>query len=115
ILDPLTGTLTHASAGHTPTLIYRRTTHQLEWVRDRGIPLGIMRDGSGAASLRDGTLHLDPGDTLVQFTDGVNEATNAQGGLFGFRRVEETLLGAAQRGPDTLIAALHHAVERWTG
>lgn len=115
ILDPRTGALTYASAGHTPTLIYRRASGTLEWVRDKGIPLGILRDGTGARSLRDGTLQLEPGDTLVQFTDGINEATNGEGGLFGFRRVEETVLGAAPKGADCLIAALHHAVERWTG
>lgn len=116
IFDPRTNELTHASAGHTPSLICRSASGRLEWVRGRGIPLGSVRGGHVAKTLQDGVLKLQPGDVLVQFTDGVNEAfSGASGEQFGFRRVEETVLQAAREDGGSIIAAVHRAVEVWSG
>jgi serine phosphatase RsbU (regulator of sigma subunit) len=45
----------------------------------------------GDAEFEDRRIRLDPGSTLIAFTDGVTEAQNAQGELFGEARLEQLL------------------------
>jgi serine phosphatase RsbU (regulator of sigma subunit) len=75
-LDP-DGTLTAANAGH---LVPYANGKELSI--DNGLPLGI----TAAAAYSNSTLHLEADTTLTLLTDGVVEAQNAQGELFGFDR-----------------------------
>jgi serine phosphatase RsbU (regulator of sigma subunit) len=71
------GAVTLANAGH---LSPYRNGAELE--ANPGFPLGI----SAQAEYPETHLHLAPGDTLTFITDGIVEARNAQGELFGFER-----------------------------
>ena len=116
ILDPRTGGLTYASAGHNPTLVYRRSTGTVESLRTRGIPLGAIRGGAIRATLEDQTLVLEPGDTLLQFTDGVSEAFDVEGGeQFGHDRMMTALRETASGGPRGVIDGLFERLTRWSG
>ena len=57
------------------------------------------------------TTRLEPGDTALFYTDGLTEAMNARGDLFGEERVRELLLRhrceSAERVRDALLAAMH--------
>src|SRR5438132_1488145 len=77
--DSRTGELTFASAGHSPLLVWRRDGRKLESHRATGIPLGAVRGGAIARTLRNDVVKLGPGDAIVQFTDGVNEAFEPTG------------------------------------
>jgi hypothetical protein len=88
-------TLTLANAGHLAP--YRNGE---EIPLDSGLPLGITADATWSES----TLQLDSGDALVLLSDGVVEARNAAGELFGFERTAaiasqsaQSIAGAAQR------------------
>jgi len=115
LLDPATGTLTWASAGHVPPLVWRAADGTAEWLRTRGIPLGAVRGGALRRSLEDRVTALAPGDRLFQFTDGMIEAHDAHGEQFGFDRVAAVVRERAADGPDAALEALHAAVARWTG
>lgn len=116
LLDPVTGQLTFASAGHNPTLVYRAGTDAVEWLSSRGIPIGAVRGGALAASLEDMTVDLEPGDLLLQYTDGINEASDPGNEQpFGFERLEKAVLEAAPRGCRAAIHGIEGAVEAWTG
>lgn len=71
------GRMTIANAGHIPP--YR---NGVEMDSDFGLPLGI----ASTAAYDEHTFHLAPGDTLTFFSDGVVEARNSAGELFGFDR-----------------------------
>ena len=71
------GTATFSNAGHLPPY---RDGREIEL--ESGLPLGI----SAATEFSETTLQLDPGDGLTLLSDGVVEARNAQGELFGFER-----------------------------
>ena len=71
------GEVTVANAGHLPP--YRQGR---EIQLDPSLPLGIAPDAEYAET----TLALAPGDTLTFLSDGVVEARNARGELFGFER-----------------------------
>lgn len=73
-------TLTAANAGHIAPYANGK-----ELGIDNGLPLGI----TSAAAYNNSTLHLEAGATLTLLTDGVVEAQNPKGELFGFERAAE--------------------------
>lgn len=116
VLDPARGELVWASAGHNPMLVYRSAGGRLESFPTRGIPLGAVRGGAIRRTLVDHTLTLAPGDLLVQYTDGINEAFDPAGReQFGFERLERAIGAAAGGGTESVLAAVRRAVEEWTG
>jgi serine phosphatase RsbU (regulator of sigma subunit)/anti-sigma regulatory factor (Ser/Thr protein kinase) len=113
LLDPRTGRLVYASAGHTPVLMWRSQPGTAEWLESEGIPLGAVRGALGG-SLDDRTIELKRGDLLIQFTDGYNEAFDTAGQVqFGFERIERVVREHAPRGADAVVAALQEAVQTW--
>lgn len=116
ILDPRTGRVTYASAGHNPTLLYRRATRSVESIRSRGIPLGAIRGGAIRSTLEDGVITLEPGDALLQFTDGISEAFESSGReQFGHERMATILGETAPRGPRAVIDGFFQRLTEWTG
>ena len=105
-----TGTLTLANAGHLPPY---RNGEEMEL--DSGLPLGITAD----ATYNEVTFDLSPGDSLTFIPDGVVEARNASGELFGFDRTAaishqaaEEIASAAQsfgQEDDITVLKLHFA------
>ena len=115
ILDPRAGRLRYASAGHTPLLVYRAATGDTEWHYTEGIPIGAVRGGELRATLRNREILLQPGDSMMQFTDGVNEAWEPrEREQFGFPRVERVVREHAERGSRALISGLRSALATWT-
>ncbi|HWY85325.1 MAG TPA: SpoIIE family protein phosphatase [Gemmataceae bacterium] len=77
ILDPGNHTVTLVSAGHPPPLIYHRATRTVAEAISNdvaGLPLGVL-DGFEYASCQ---VALEPGDSILAFTDGVTEAMDVQ-------------------------------------
>lgn len=91
-LDPGSGRFEYALAGHDPPLIVRARDRSVAPLEDRaGLPLGPFPDRRYVA----GEELLDPGDTLVMFTDGVTETMNASNELFGLERLRASLASTA--------------------
>jgi serine phosphatase RsbU (regulator of sigma subunit)/pSer/pThr/pTyr-binding forkhead associated (FHA) protein len=108
VLDPSTHTVTLLNAGHLAPLVYRRACVQLEQAMagdDIGMPLGIMEDMVYPVR----QLQLEPGDSLLALTDGVTEATNHAGRLFGLQGIHAALQGEGF-GPQQLGARIVQAV-----
>ncbi|HXM21894.1 MAG TPA: GAF domain-containing SpoIIE family protein phosphatase [Terriglobales bacterium] len=83
ILDPVTRTLTFASAGHLrPLLIEDSRAHFLS--TERGLPLGI-----GCGDYSEAQVHLGQGARLLFYSDGITEATNPEDDEYGAERLEE--------------------------
>jgi serine phosphatase RsbU (regulator of sigma subunit)/anti-sigma regulatory factor (Ser/Thr protein kinase) len=114
VLDQNGRRLTYASAGHNPLLQYRARDRSVTQIATRGIPVGAIRGGAIASTLEDRTLELEPGDVLVQYTDGVNETTNARGEQFGLDRLGRTVAAAAEGGTSSVIDAIVGALAGWT-
>ncbi|MBZ0269097.1 SpoIIE family protein phosphatase [bacterium] len=116
ILDPASGELVFASAAHSPMLVRRAATGTAEWYRTDGIPIGAVKGGALARTLKDERVRLEPGDVLVQYTDGINEAFDPSGrDQFGFERIEKAVADAAGRDGRTVIDRLRHDLEAWAG
>lgn len=83
--DSSTGALRYTSAGH-PAGVRVRANGSTDLLEGADLPIGI---DSGAYSQHEAQLH--PGDRLYLYTDGVTEALNPQGELFGKARLVEAL------------------------
>jgi serine phosphatase RsbU (regulator of sigma subunit)/predicted ester cyclase len=92
ILDPKSGSLSYANAGHDLPYLHR-TSGEAEELRARGMPLGLM-PGMG---YEEKETMLEAGEAALFYTDGLVEAHEAKGEMFGFPR-----LGAlvAERGKE---------------
>ncbi len=89
ILDARTGALEYCSAGHEPAFLLSRGGRAPQRLQEGGgPPLCSVEDFPYTAAKR----QLEPGDTLCLITDGITEASSADGTLYGRPRLE-TLLG----------------------
>ncbi len=84
VLDPASGRLRFANAGHLPALVVDRSGGH-RFLFARGIPLGLLP----TAEYEQGEVLLSPGDMLVLFTDGLTEACDRAEVEFGQERLVE--------------------------
>ncbi len=87
VLDLRTGRIDYCDGGHEPPFIVRRETGVEMLEKKGGIALGIFDD----FDFQTGTIFLEPGDSLVLYTDGVNEAMNGDRQLFSTPAIADTL------------------------
>ena len=109
-LDGSTGRLTMANAGHLPPLIKKANGSVRKLPTAGSAPLGILP----TLSFTQQTASLDPGDTVVLYTDGIIEAMNAREELYGYERFE-SLIEVSSASPEAMKAAIVEDVNRFTG
>ena len=103
-----TGLLTYVNAGHNFPLLRHNGTWQ--WMRDKcGLFLGTF----DIARYRAKTITLEPGDQIMLYTDGVNEAFNIDEKEYGNERLEAFLANHAKMHPKPLVEALRADVASW--
>jgi serine phosphatase RsbU (regulator of sigma subunit)/anti-sigma regulatory factor (Ser/Thr protein kinase) len=107
VLDPATGRLRYANAGHNPP--YVQTADGVAELRATGMPLGLMP----AMSYEEQEATLAPGDTLLLHSDGLVEAHDPKRRMFGFPRLM-TLVGKCPGGRE-LIDRLLGELRGFTG
>lgn len=93
VLDPWDHLLTVVNAGHTPPLIREGSSgevHELDREKS-GLPLGVDSEDA----YQQVQIKMEPGDLLLAYTDGINEAVNPAGQVYGFDRIKEIV---AKRG-----------------
>jgi serine phosphatase RsbU (regulator of sigma subunit)/CHASE2 domain-containing sensor protein len=96
VLDVNTGRLWYSSAGHEAPWIVRPETGAVERLESGGgPPLCVLDDFSYETA----SARLRPGDTVLMVTDGVTEALEPGGNLFGTARVTDLVTKAAQAPP----------------
>jgi serine phosphatase RsbU (regulator of sigma subunit) len=106
-----TGRLVGAGA-HEVILVCRAEDGRTEYVDIPGTWVGLVPDIREATS--DTEFELRAGDLLVLHTDGLTEARNEDGEMFGLERLAATLASARHETAETVRDALVAAVERWT-
>ncbi len=88
VLDLVTGEFTYVNAGHETPYIYRKSTGKYE---PHKIKAGFVLAGLDTIKYKMGSVMLEPGDKIYQYTDGVTEATDKNEQLFGDKRVQASL------------------------
>ncbi len=110
VLDPATGALEYANAGHNYPLILR-SGGEVEQLRGGGMVMGLLTD----IEYRSFQAQLERGDRLVLYSDGVTEAGSPSGGQFGERGLSDFLLSHAMQPSTQLIPRLAEHVRSWCG
>ena len=112
VLDPATGALCYANAGHNPPYLLRNAgSSDVTELHGTGVPLGMLRDAKWDSACVD----IADSEAAILYTDGVTEAQNANEEFFG----EERLLTVARanRGRSALDirVAIFDAVQEFIG
>ncbi|MBX3438994.1 MAG: SpoIIE family protein phosphatase, partial [Planctomycetaceae bacterium] len=107
-LDPAKNSISVVNAGHMSPIV-RKADGTIEELPESsvGIPLGVMEGFPYTAVQRT----LDPGDTVVIYTDGVSEAMNHKSELYGLDRLRD-FVAKGPRHADDLGAAVRNDVRR---
>ncbi|MCE7982504.1 MAG: hypothetical protein DYG89_15035 [Caldilinea sp. CFX5] len=92
ILDPATGTLIYANAGHN--LPYWRTEHEVKELHARGMPLGLLP----TMSYEQKEMVMSTQDAVIFYTDGLVEAHDSERNMLGADKIKE-LIANQHRGP----------------
>jgi serine phosphatase RsbU (regulator of sigma subunit) len=111
VLDLASGHFTFASGGHDPPLWVRRASRRSQLLTTRSSILGAFEE----LDLEDRRIAMAPGDLLVLYTDGVTEARDRRGRLFGERRLGTAVTGAVERTATDVAAAVVESVMTFAG
>jgi serine phosphatase RsbU (regulator of sigma subunit) len=106
-LDPRTGLVRYAIAGHEPPMLLRSGSARVTALAAGGEMLGIFE----TLTARDRRIELRPGDTLVVYTDGVTDARDARNRLFGEKRLRDAIMAHRDRGAVGVVAGVLDAVD----
>jgi serine phosphatase RsbU (regulator of sigma subunit) len=98
------------SAGHNPAYLFRSATGTVEQLWSDAYPLGMF----DSASYKSRTVHLDKGDILVVYSDGLTDAQNHREEMFGEKRLLEIIQQEAPSGSHALEQRFLKAVEEFT-
>jgi serine phosphatase RsbU (regulator of sigma subunit) len=106
VVEAQTGRITWVRAGHDPALLYSPDEDHFEKLEGQGLPLGVEESWQYG----DYTQTLRPGQILVLTTDGVLEAHNEKGEMFGRDRLKEIIRRYAGLGAEGIRLAVIDAV-----
>lgn len=110
VIDPKTGEVAYVNAGHNPPLIVRKNG-TVDKLTVGGIILGIIPK----FQFEEGRSRIDPGDTLVLFSDGVTEAAKVDvDEEFGEDRLAETVANTTTTTSAALVQAILDSVTAFT-
>jgi sigma-B regulation protein RsbU (phosphoserine phosphatase) len=98
------------SAGHTPAYLFHSATGKIEELGSNANVLGLFDDASYESSV----FRLDKGDILVVYSDGLTDAENPQGEMFGEERLLKLIRQEAPSGSQAIEQRLLKAIEAFT-
>lgn len=112
ILDPTSGQLTYCNAGHHPPYIITGEGHISQIGTTPGIVLGAFENNN---LYEEKSVTLKKDDCLFLYTDGLTEAMNSQGALFGNQRLEASLKSAYNLPLEAMLNKVLSDIKAFTG
>lgn len=109
-LDERRMQLRYACAGHNPGILFRNDG-SAELLDAEGMIIGVVRE----VEFEEKTLPFQAGDQLVLYTDGIVEAENEAGEMFGLERLSVSLTDQAEHEPRMLLNELLLSLRKFTG
>jgi sigma-B regulation protein RsbU (phosphoserine phosphatase) len=103
--------LRYSNAGHNRPLLLKRKAPGCGDLDTEGMILGILEK----VDFEEKSIHLDPGDILLLYTDGIVEAQNATGEFFGIDRVCRILHLRHEDPPEAIISELFKELSEFLG
>ncbi len=115
VYDPHGGQVTYSSAGHDPPVVVRADGSAERLPAMGGIALGIAPENVFVMNLKEHTVTLGPGETLILYTDGVSEAMNVEHEEYGTARLLQLFAGNPPKSADEAVTAVFDAVAEFAG
>jgi sigma-B regulation protein RsbU (phosphoserine phosphatase) len=109
-LTPKTGEFIYCNAGHCAPIVYR-STGDITFLEKGGTVLGFVDN----VDYQIGRTTIQPGDTILLFTDGVTEAMNREEEIFGDNSLVEFLRQHATVSPRIALRDLFQTIQEFTG
>ena len=110
-LEIESGHIHYANGGHSRPLWLQADSGEVVELRTEGIILGAFDE----VDIEEKDFYLAPGDTLILFTDGLTEATNATGQLFGEEKIIQLLREHDQKPAERIAEAVLEELAEFTG
>jgi len=108
------GSLTLARAGHEAPLWCKDHFKHIEIIDAPGMALGIDAGDVFDEVIKDVTVQLSPLDTVVVYTDGINEALDDEGNEFGQDQLKAVLREAGPQSVDFLVKTIVDRVQNFS-
>lgn len=112
MLDLKTNTLTIVNAGHMPPIFRSGASGEMHELanEESGVPLGIMEDYPYESV----EVKIEPGDVVIFYTDGINEAMNSDGVQLTTQKMLEEIKNSQAKTPQTIGEQIRKSVTRHT-
>lgn len=104
-------TFKYINAGHTETFLVDYNTNEIRSLTKGGVMLGIQEE----IDYDVGEVELEPGQQIVIYTDGIDEAQNAEGEFYGIERFKNWLLKHPNSSASETMELLIKEIENFRG
>ena len=111
VLDPASGALVYANAGHPAGFFFEPGREEIRRLGLGGPPLGILEE----AAWTQAGVRMTPGSGLVLHTDGLTDAQSADGATFGARRLAQAVQARRGQPAEAILEGLLGEVEAFIG
>ena len=111
ILDLQTGEFIYTNAGHNPPVLIRKNQAP-EWLK---LPEGFILGPLMNTAYKNDRMVLNPGDLLLLYTDGVNEAMNEERIIYSDERLIGTVADRKSDSAEQLVSLVMESVKRYSG
>ena len=105
------GEISYVNAGHNAPLHFSKRNGSFSNLSKTGMVLGV----DPHAIYEQQTVQIEPMDFMVFYTDGVTEATNANGDDFGINRLQQVILRHCNAAPSEIVDSISKAVNAFIG
>lgn len=109
VLDGTTRTLRYVNAGHNPPIVMRRDG-SVDWLEAGGAPVGMFPDWP----YEEGVVQLNAGDLVLAYTDGVVEAEDPSGEMWGVERLRRAVVQNRACSAADLVDAIFNSVDEFS-
>ncbi|MFP4497737.1 MAG: GAF domain-containing protein [Vulcanimicrobiota bacterium] len=105
-----TNELKFSSAGHEPLIIWDDSEKEVKIFENNDLLIGVFPDTSYSEEL----FQVGPGDIIILYTDGINEARSREGEFFGINRLIEIVRENFHLSSQALANKIHTSVQKFT-
>ncbi len=100
-----------SSAAMPPIYLYKANSNSVEEIMNSGLPLGGLKN----EEFEQLTRSFEPGDVLIQLSDGLPEAPSKIGEMYDYDRLKALIQTACSQSSQEIINTLVHSVDLWMG